>query len=146
MKHGLKSVLAVMVVGLLAGPVAGGVIDVDPAALISGSEAFATSHWIADIDYAVYAPNTYPGAHVDKATNYIYAYQVFNHVGSTVTLSALSVGLGAGSGAASPTDDGGYGAAAGVAPLLSRLVGLPATSVQWAISPDPGEHTTVLLL
>lgn len=119
----------------------------DGYALISGSEAFDTAPgWSAGVDYAVYAPDEYPGDHENKADSYIYAYQIFSDDTGSETLSSFSVGLDTGSGAAAPGDDDTYGAAGGVAPLLSRLVGgPPPSSVQWTLDVDPGEHTTVLL-
>ncbi|KKK76030.1 hypothetical protein LCGC14_2867790 [marine sediment metagenome] len=141
--------IAGLLVTLLCVPVVGDVItrlDGDTAAAVSGSVAFSeTGEWLADVEYAVYAPGAYPGDHSDSSTQWIYAYQAFCDSGSTMTLASLSVGLLEGSGAASATDDSTHGEPGGVAPLLSRLVGTPPTSVQWTIDVDAGEHTTVLL-
>ena len=116
------------------------------ASIIDGSVTFGEpSEWSADVSYAVYAPGTYPGDRADKDTMYVYTYQVFNDASSTATLSSFSVGLLDGAGAVSPDDDPTYGVAGGVAPLLSRLVGSPPTSVQWTIDVDADEHTTLLL-
>ena len=145
MERSVRFVLAGVIVGLFAGSAVGAVIDGDPAALISGSEAFGTSHWGVDVDYAVYAPGAYPGTHPDWATSYIYAYQVFNDATSAATLSVLTLNLASGAGATSLIDDNAYGVTGGVAPVLSRLIGSPPTSINWAITVVPGGHTTVLL-
>ena len=144
--RGVQSFLSVaLTLGLITCGAPGAMLDGDAAAEISGTVSFSQPLWDADVEYAVYAPGNYPGTHADKAASHIYAYQVFNASASSVMLSSLSVGVDPGSGAASATDDTFYGAAAGVAPLLSRLVGSPATSAQWTIAPAPGAHTTVLL-
>ena len=115
-------------------------------ALISGTEAFSAGEWDADVDYAVYAPGQYPGSHIDKDINYIYAYQIFNDSASTATLSHLSVGLGEDAGAANPRFDDGYGVSGGIFPALSWLVGTPPGSVQWTGAQwAPSTHSTVLL-
>ncbi|MGC9455547.1 MAG: PEP-CTERM sorting domain-containing protein [Phycisphaerae bacterium] len=115
-------------------------------ALLSGCVDFDAPTWGARVDYAVYAPNQYPGEHEDKSDSYIYAYQIFNDATSEVPLSSFSVGLDAGSGAANPGDDGSYGVAGGEAPLLAYLVGDPPSSVSWAgFDTSPEEYSTVLL-
>ena len=139
-----RSLTVVLTLGLITCGAFGTMLDGDAAADISGTVNFAEPGvWDADVEYAVYAPGNYPGTHADKATSYIYAYQVFNAGASTVTLSGLTVGLAPGSGAASPTDDDAYGALGGIAPQLSTLSG--TTSVVWYITSAPAEHTTVLL-
>jgi len=146
----MKWASSVLPVGLLLGVFCGPAIaittlDGDAAALVSGSQAFVGVNWTADVDYAVYAPTKYPGSHPDSSSKYIYAYQVFNDSGSTDTLASLTISLLAGAGAANPDDDSTYAVLGGVAPLLSRLAGSPATSVQWVVDVDAGEHSTVLL-
>ncbi len=132
---------------LFCGPARGAIIylDGDSAALASGTVVFTQPSWDADVEYAVYAPGAYPGTHADKSTKYIYACQVFSDATSQATLASLSIGLLPAASAGGAGDDASYGATGGVAPLLSRVVGSPATSVQWTIDVDANEHSTVLL-
>ena len=146
MASGNRFMAGALVTAFVCTSASGDLLNGDPAATISGSVSYSVaSEWAAIVHYAVYLPAAYPGSHLDRDSNYIYAYQVFNDAPSTVTLASFSVGLGDASGAASPDDDSTYGAPSGVPPLLSRLVGLPPTSAQWTIDIDPAEHTTVLL-
>ncbi|MCD4699688.1 MAG: hypothetical protein K8R91_03835, partial [Phycisphaerae bacterium] len=74
MQTGRFLVVAVAICAVWAGIASGDVIIADDQtegyALISGTVAFAAGEWTADVDYAVYAPGTYPGSHSDKDTNY----------------------------------------------------------------------------
>ena len=118
----------------------------DPAAQISGNVLFQeANHWTADIQYAVYAPGTYAGSHPDAATQYIYAYQIFNHTGSLSTLSTLSVGLLEGADAVHVSSDATYGVLGGNSTLLAQAFGAPPTSAVWAVSIPPGQSSQVLL-
>ncbi len=149
-KTGQLLVVAMAICAVWAGIASGDVTIADDQAedyaLISGTVAFASElyGWTADVDYAVYAPGEYQGTHVNKDTNYIYAYQIFNDPG-TMTLSHLSIGLEENAGAASPGYDSTYGVSGGVVPVLSWLVGTPPTSVQWVDGVAPSAHSTVLL-
>lgn len=143
----MRGIGLVLAIGLITTSAFGLPLAGDPAAITSGSVVFAeASNWIAQVDYAVYEAGAYPGTHPDAQTNYIYAYQIFNDPLSADTLSTFTLGLLSGSDAASPTSDAGYGAAGGVSPLLSRLVGSPSpTSVQWVLDLSWDQHTTTLL-
>ena len=147
----MRNIVLLSGVALLAVAFSGGVAQADiilqgdPAAMTSGSLTYSTAEWTAQVQYAVYAPGQYGGTDPDKLTNYVYAYQVFDDAASQVTLSSFNVGLITGAGAVHATSDGGYGTLGGQAPLLSRLVGSPAGSVQWSIDVAPGQYTTVLL-
>jgi len=145
MKWASRGLLSVLMPGILCSSALATTLNADAAALTKGSQPFAGTAWSADVEYAVYAPATYPGSHPDKDAKYIYAYQVFASSAGTATLTSLSLNLPVGAGAASPGDDLTYGMAGGVAPLLSRLTGSPPTIVQWVLDVDGGEHSTVLL-
>ncbi len=101
----------------------------------------------AEVDYAVYAPTTYPG--VDPSPgDYVYVYQIFNDdVASTVDVAFFSIGLEEGNGADHEGDDTSEdapGIPGGQSPSLAMISG---TSVYWLFDPqiDPGEWSTTLL-
>lgn len=147
----ISCVCALCALSITAGAARGGMIlesiadDQDEGtAVVSGSQVFSGGDWSAYVDYAVYAPDDYPGTHVDQDDSYIYAYQVFNEDGSASTLGSLTVGLGDGSGVANPGSDGTYGPS-GETPDLARLLGSPPTSAQWVMSLDATENSEILL-
>jgi hypothetical protein len=83
------------------------------------------------IDHAVFAPGQYPGDAANKDTEFVYAYQAFNQLDSSVALTSLSVGLEAGSGAHGIGDDvsaGQPGVAGGISPDMS-VIG--SSSARW---------------
>ena len=146
MRTDLRVVFAGLLVCFMSATTFGGVLNGDGAALVSGSlDVIGDSQWAADVDYAVYAPGDYPGIYSGADSKFIYAYQIFNESSSTATLASFSVGLLEDAFVVSCGDDATYGAAGGVSPLLSRLVGSPATSAQWTIDVDAAENTTVLV-
>ncbi|MBN1787681.1 MAG: hypothetical protein JW806_04735 [Sedimentisphaerales bacterium] len=71
----------------------------DPAAIpgFTGRTPFDVSQLGSslrvDVEYAVYAPGTYPGQDLTGGNQYIYAYQVFNSSISNVAVDFFSVGL-----------------------------------------------------
>lgn len=112
-KHGLDRVrpclLGVcMAVGLMAfaglSETRADLLASDPAAMpgwsgtLDADYASGTDRLHVLIDHAVFAPGQYPGDATNKDTEFVYAYQAFNQTVSTVALTSLSVGLGAGSG------------------------------------------------
>lgn len=131
----------------LASATWGASLATDTSALVKGSVAFTGQpKWSGYVDYAVYAPGVYSGNHVDKSTNYIYAYQVFNNAASTAALSSFTVGLLENAGAANPTYDASTGISGGKASLASSLIGTPPASVFWMLdSVAASEYSTVLL-
>ena len=103
------------------------------------------------IDHAVFAPGQYPGQAANKDTEYVYAYQAFNQADSSVALTSLSVGLGAGSGAHGIGDDvsaGQPGVPGGIPPDI-YVIG--SSSARWGFgwaggSEVPaGQVSTVLI-
>jgi len=133
----------VLVLAASIGTACGSPLLNDPAALVSGSQVFNTPVWTATVQYAVYAPGTYPGVQADKNSDYVYAYQVFSDVTSLFDLDAFSVALVAGSGAVDAGFDSSYGTLAGVNPLLSRLTGTPPSTAAWTYDVPAGQHSSV---
>ena len=81
-----------------------GDLDGDPAALPgwTGSIQIPSGQppLRVDVDYAVYAPGTLGNSAYfdlsdvpDAASEYVYAYQIFNDIGGTIALHSFSVGL-----------------------------------------------------
>lgn len=149
MRHGRGvSVCAfALVVFYLVGPV-----QAAPMAGFFGTRSYTLTAGgdtlTAEVDYAVYAPTTYPGVDPSPGDEYVYVYQITNDdTASTVDVAFFSIGLEEGSGAANAGDDasaGAPGAAGGQSPSLSLVSG---TSVYWLFDPqiDPGEWSTTLL-
>lgn len=101
----------------------------------------------AEVDYAVYAPTTYPGVDPSPGDEYVYVYQITNAAASTVDVAFFSIGLEDGSGADHEGDDtsvGAPGTPGGQSPGLAMISG---TSVYWLFDPqiDPGEWSTALI-
>jgi hypothetical protein len=137
---------AVCVLLMFAGAAAGASLKDDATAIFKGQDdAYAGSGWYAEVQYAVYAPGTFGGVHPDKATRYIYAYQVYCERESSYWLSMFGVPLDPLTQPANPTYDPNWGDPGGSNPLVSLLIGAPPTSVAWALAVGPGTHSAVLL-
>lgn len=135
---GVLVVLAVFVSG------AYGSLVGDPAALTSGSQSFGTPVWAATVEYAVYAPGMYPGAQADKASDYVYAYQVFSDAASIYNLDQFSLSLATGAFVVHAGFDSTFGTLAGIDPLLSTFIGTPPSTGTWALDIPAGQHSSVL--
>jgi hypothetical protein len=110
------SSLALVVLAFCASPVLAGPLATDANGMpgFTGSVGFSNSTLVATMDYAVFAPGSYTGNSAFKATDYIYAYQLFN-TGSASVVS-FTVGLSTGNGAFDALADPTYPQTGGIAP------------------------------
>jgi hypothetical protein len=134
-------ILAMAAAPAEAAPLAG-----DSNAIVSGTQFYQTARWSALVQYAVYAPGAFDGLYPPAGDHYTYAYQIFNSGTSDVWLSGMSIAVSADMGPTSPTALADWGQTGGVAPILSRLVGDPPTSVDWWLLLPPGTYSQVLLV
>jgi hypothetical protein len=102
-----------------------------------------------DLDFAVYAPGQYPddgvlGNDPSNGSEYVYAYQAFNLLGSNRALTTVSVGLIAGVPNSNHSADPLAGVTGGVLP--DAIFALP-NSVVYDFYPEVNadQHSAVLL-
>ncbi len=101
----------------------------------------------ADVEYAVYAPGTYPGSDLTSGSGYIYAYQIFNDLKADVAVDFFSVGI------ISPatvdniyTDDTyGYSPDSAVEPSMSNIFAQSAGFIFAGQSLGPRKWSSVLI-
>ena len=153
------SVLTLFVVVGLAGSAAAGPLNGHPNALPGWTGALVGQHSSGQtvlsviLDFAVFAPGAYPGQVPGGAAQFVYAYQAFNQPATTVGLTAVSVGLAAGSAAGNIGDDpsvvpGMPGAPGGIAP---DIVAIGTSSARWGfgwiggLEVGANQHSTVLV-
>ncbi|MGD0784596.1 MAG: hypothetical protein ABR969_02155 [Sedimentisphaerales bacterium] len=93
----------------------------DPNAMtgFTGRTSFDIMISEADVYYAVYAPDTYPGKDLTGGSEYIYAYQIINSPHANVAIDFFSVGISSGVVIDNIYTDNTYGS--GVDPLLSNI-------------------------
>lgn len=151
-----------MVLLAMGGTAAGGLLTSDTAAYDGwhGSQTFSALSFLnAEVDYAVYAPGQFhDSAALDYPTDpsggteYVYAYQILNNTGGSISVSTLTVGL---------TGDGGpyqgYNKqvsnieqipyAGDDSPSGENFSGSPATSALWTFSPalPVGQESSILV-
>jgi hypothetical protein len=131
----LLCALALYSAPALAGPLAtaSGVYVDGFAKVWHGSTHYVNGNLEGDVDWAVWAPNTFPSGALDytpyvgTAGEFVYAYQVYET--GSAALSQFSVSI------ANPADNDGYftgdagdGPVTGVPPDFSTITG---TSVEW---------------
>ena len=141
---------AFVIVGLSSSATHAMPLNGDSAASTSGlmnvQVMESTGQLDANIEYAVYAPGSYPGTDPSAGSNWVYAYQVFNNSTGSVDLSQLSVGRLPGSTVNNVGHDPSYGTlSAGHIPTLMLQT---SSSVIWNFLNsliDPGEFSDVLL-
>ena len=101
----------------------------DPNAMtgFAGTTAFSitvsTVSLKGNIDYAVYAPGTYPGLNLRGCGEYIYAYQIFFSPKDNVAIDFFSVGISNGATINNIYTDNTYGfwPGSGIDPSLSNI-------------------------
>ncbi len=101
----------------------------DPNAMtgFAGTASFditvSTANLKADIEYAVYAPGTYPGSDHTGGSEYIYAYQILNSRHANVAIDFFSVGISDGMTIDNIYTDNTYGytPGSGIDPSLSNI-------------------------
>ena len=146
------------VLQMACGGAYGALISADPNAMSGwkGAQPFlatdGTETLDVSVDYAVYAPGHYAlsgGVDPSGGADYVYAYQVFNIVDPlSVELSALSVGIVAGSGAhhiGVDTSPGAPGQPGGVLPSDKSF---SPTSARWYFASPTvnyGDNSVLLL-
>jgi hypothetical protein len=131
-----------LVLLLLASPVFGEIILADDTNAMAGWHSFAdfsavggTKKIDGHIDFAVYAPGnfllSFPDADASAATNYVYAYKIFNNPSPTSTdsITGFTVGL---DGNENPVVNAFTGL--GVAPSSNYFTGSSPTSSVWNFS------------
>jgi hypothetical protein len=143
-----KPLLALCAIALLAAPVAAGPLSplaIDTTTYLGvwhGTTAYQgyfdppfntlPSGLSGYVDWAVYAPGTFPGGfsgYVPNPGEFVYTYQVDNQ--GTAALSQLIVQtINTASNAGSFTGNNGFGAVAGVTP--DTAVATPFVSVEWS--------------
>jgi hypothetical protein len=89
----------------------------------TGTGSFAGLVIHADVDYAVFAPGSFPGSGLTGSDpsgglQYVYAYLINNLATSNDDISTLNVGLNSGSGAINDTVNSSLG---GSSPLLEQI-------------------------
>ncbi len=147
---------ALVVVGVMlacTGPLEAGPIATDTRAMVGfyGMRSFSYSGFgetlTAEVDYAVYAPAAYPGDDPSPGDKYVYVYQIFNDLASTVGVAFFSVGLEDGSGANHAGDDASEDAPGTAGGQSQSLEMVGTASVYWLFDPDVsiGAHSTTLL-
>jgi len=142
---------ALVVLPLLCATAVAGPLAVDGSALPSwtGTMPFIATGLKVDVDYAVFAPGTYPddlitGDDPSDGREYLYAYQAFVRSDATVGLADFSVGLYADSNAGNAGTDWLHMQTGGMEPFTSLLT--PDDSVWWPYSEvAAGNYTTVML-
>ncbi|OHB59067.1 MAG: hypothetical protein A2173_08190 [Planctomycetes bacterium RBG_13_44_8b] len=121
----------------------------DPAAMtgFTGRASFdisqSGSSLRVDVEYAVYAPGTYPGIDLTGGSQYIYAYQVFNSNRSNVAVDFFSVEIISGASADLIYADDTYGS--GIEPSSSHIFAQSAGFVFAAQNLDPRKWSDVLI-
>lgn len=133
----------------------GSLMHEDPLAMSAwrGTETFYSTDGSyelnVEVDYAVYAPGTYPGADPSGGTDYVYAYEARNLIDSaSAEVSVLTVGLAPKNGARNIVADsssGAPGTPGGVVPGSTRI---GSTSARWYFTSDPivyGEDSAALV-
>lgn len=125
----------------------------DPAAMTgftnrtSFSITMSGSVLKADVEYAVFAPGTYPGNNLAGDDEYIYAYQVFDSLKSSVAVDFFSVEITSGVTVNTIYDDEtyGYSPETAVAPSISNLFAQSAGFIFAGQSLNPRNWSDVLI-
>ena len=99
------------------------------------------------VEYAVYAPGTYPGSDLTSGNGYIYAYQIFNDLKANVAVDFFSVGI------ISPAtvddiyidDTYGYSPKSAVEPSMSNIFAQSAAFVFAGENLNPRKWSSVLI-
>ena len=101
----------------------------------------------ADVEYAVYAPGTYPGNDLTGGSKYIYAYQIFNINPSDVAIDFLSVGIISSSTVDTIYSDDTYGnrPGFGVEPSTSTIFAQSAAFIFAGEDLNPKKWSSVLI-
>jgi len=114
----VKNVIVVALVLGLASIASAGFLATDGSAIpgFHGTQPFASGTMSADVDYAVYAPGSFPGdmftPDPSGGAEYVYAYRVYPT--GTKPITFLTVGLATGSGAHNATSLSLYAGAGGI--------------------------------
>jgi hypothetical protein len=125
----------------------------DPAAItgFTGRASFdisqLDSYLRVDVEYAVYAPGTYPGQDLTGGSQYIYAYQVFNSNRSNVAVDFFSVEIisGASADLIYADDTYGYGPGSGIEPSSLHIFAQSAGFVFASQQLNPRKWSDVLI-
>jgi hypothetical protein len=125
----------------------------DPAAMtgFAGTTAFnvtaSTVSLKGNIDYAVYAPGTYPGSDLTGDSEYIYAYQIFNSPHANAAIDFFSVGILNGATIDHIYTDNtyGYSPGSGIDPSLSNIFAQSTGFIFAAQSLYPRDWSNVLI-
>ena len=101
----------------------------------------------ADVEYAVYAPGTYPGSDFTGGNEYIYAYQIFNDLKADVAIDFFSVGIiGPATVNNIYTDDTyGYSPPSAIEPAISSIFAQSAGFIFAGQSLNPRRWSSVLI-
>lgn len=101
----------------------------------------------ADVEYAVYAPGTYPGSDFTGGNEYIYAYQIFNSTQSNAAVDFFSVGIvdGVTVDAIYTDDIYGYSPQSAVEPLISKIFAQGTGFIFAGQFLNPGQWSNVLI-
>jgi hypothetical protein len=125
----------------------------DPNAMtgFTGTAAFnitvSTVSLKGNIDYAVYAPGTYPGSDHTGGSEYIYAYQIFTSPKDNVAIDFFSVGISNGATIDNIYTDKTYGLSpgTGIDPSLSNIFAQSVGFVFASPSLNPRDWSNVLI-
>ena len=132
----------------LAGPIAGGV-DAVPGffGTVYYDYTAAGDTLTAQVDYAVYGPDDYPGLDPSGGADYAYVYQIFSDAASTVGVKFFSVGLESGAIARNPGEDTSGGAPGQSGGRSPGMTWVDSDSVLWVFNPSVlvGGYSTTLL-
>jgi len=101
----------------------------------------------ADVEYAVYAPGTYPGSDFTGGNEYIYAYQIFISTQSNAAVDFFSVGIvdGATVDAIYTDDIYGYSPQSAVEPLISKIFAQSTDFIFAGQFLNPGQWSNILI-
>ena len=101
----------------------------------------------AEVEYAVYAPGTYPGSDLVGGDEYIYAYQIFNDLKADVAVDFFSVGIISPATVNSIYTDNtyGYSPSYAIEPTISNIFAQSAGFIFAGQSLNPRKWSSVLI-
>ena len=101
----------------------------------------------ADVEYAVYAPGTYPGNDLSGGSKYIYAYQIFNSSRPDIAIDFFSVGIISGATVDTIYSDDTYGyiPESAIEPSMSNIFAQSAGFIFAGESLDLKKWSSVLI-
>jgi len=146
------SILVIVLVSAVVFPsiVSAATISTDAVALpgFHSSTTFTAGLGLSgSLDYAVYGPGTYDGSLTFPADKYVYCYQLFDSLGSTVNIDYFSVGLYPGVTVGNLEYDAAdtHAVAGGINPFTEFPLSQTVLCLFSASPITPNSHSSVLL-